>query len=202
MSSIFGASSSKKAADEQARLLAIEKRKLEAERLRKMNEDFIDTSAGQNLVRQAKEAAKTLSDRAAGEAAVAGGTTAASAVAKEQANKMVGDTIANIAAQDTARKDNIDASYRQGISQLKQQEMAMKGAQAQATAQAAGAASSGLLSMAGAAFGGTKLGQSWFGTTPNAKAAQTINPTGQLGDYEVPNSVIPTVHKYVNNYWG
>ena len=164
ISSIWGGSKAAKAAREQQRAIEEEKAKMEAERLRKANEDYLDTAAGQNLLRVANEECDKIWKRAAGQQAISGGTDASVQVAKDAGNKMVGDTIANIAAQDTARKDNIDASYRSDISRLNQQLAGFKGAEASAISQAASGASGALLQAGLSAFGGTKLGQSWFGT--------------------------------------
>lgn len=166
VSSFFGSSASKEAAERARQEQLREKARLEAERLRKTNEDYLDTAAGQNALRVAREEADKVWKRAEGAKAVAGGTDAAAAMAKEAGNKMLGDTIANIAANDTQRKDNIDASYRQEISRVNQGIMQSEMAKAQATAQAAGAASNALMQGALMTFGGTKLGQSWFGGSP------------------------------------
>lgn len=162
--SIFGGIKSKKAADRERDRLEEEKNKTEAERVRKANEDYIDTAAGQNLLRVARQERDKMWQREAGAAAVAGGTDAATAMAKESGNRMMGETIANIAANDTARKDQIDASYRQQLSNINQQQIAADRAQAEALAQTAGQASSALMQGAMATFGDTKLGQSWFGS--------------------------------------
>lgn len=166
VSSFFGSSASKEAAEAARRQQMQEKARLEAERLRKTNEDYIDTAAGQNMLRIAREQADSVWKKAEGAKAVAGGTDAAAAMAKEAGNKMIGDTIANIAANDTQRKDNIDASYRADIARVNQGIMQSEMAKAQATAQAAGAASNALMQGAMMTFGGTKLGQSWFGGSP------------------------------------
>ena len=163
-SSIFGGISSSKAAKEAQRQQEQEKNRLEAERLRKLNQDYVDTAAGQNMLRIARDQADKVWKREAGAKAVAGGTDAAAAMAKEQGNKLVGDAVANIAANDTLRKDQIDASYRQDLARVNQNIQQTKMQQANATAQAAGAASNALAQGAMATFGGTKLGQSWFGT--------------------------------------
>lgn len=159
-SSLWGSKKSSDAAKEAQAQLDAEKKRVEAERLRRMNEDYLDTDAGQNLLRVAREERDRMWRREAGAAAVAGGTDAAAAMAKEAGNKMVGDTVANIAAQDTARKDAIDASYRADVARLNQQQIAAKQAQGQAIAQAASGASNALGNAALATFGGTKLGQS------------------------------------------
>lgn len=159
VSSWWGANQSKKANEQAERELAEQRARVEAERRRRMNEDYLDTAAGQNLLRVAREERDKIWRREAGAAAVAGGTDAAAAMAKEAGNKMIGDTVAGIAAQDTARKDNIDASYRADEARLTQQEIAAKRAQGEAIAGAASGASSALMNGALATFGGTKLGQ-------------------------------------------
>lgn len=174
-SSLFGASKSREAAEEAMEMQRRERERIEAERYRKVNENYIDTAAGQNMMRIAKEQADKIWRRAEGAKAVAGGTDAAAAMAKEQGNKMVGDTIANMAAQDTARKDAIDASYRADLARANQGIMQTKSAQADATAQAAGAASNAMMQGALMTFGGTKLGQSWFGTGNGTGAAGQLN---------------------------
>lgn len=174
-SSLFGASKSAKAAEEAMEMQKRERARIEAERMRKANENYIDTAAGQNMLRVAREQADKVWKRAEGARAVAGGTDAAVAMAKEQGNKMIGDTISNMAAQDTARKDAADASYRNDLARVNQGIMQAKSAQADATAQVAGAASNAMMQGALMTFGGTKLGQSWFGTGNGTGAAGQIN---------------------------
>lgn len=116
---------------------------------RRYNEDYADTAAGQNLIRRAKDYARENWRKAAGAQAVAGGTDAAAAMAKEAGNKMVGDTLANIAAQDTARKANVDAQHNAARQAFAQQDMARDTARAQAIAQASAAASNAMMSAAG-----------------------------------------------------
>jgi hypothetical protein len=171
LSSFWGGNKSAEAAAEAERQLQAEKNRVNAERTRAKYEDYIDTAAGQNLMRIARQERDKMWKREAGAAAVAGGTDAAVAQAKEAGNQMIGDTIANIAAQDTSRKDAKDASYRQELSNLNQQQIGAQRAKSQAIADAAGGASSALMQGAVATFGDTKLGQSWFGggsTTPGA----------------------------------
>lgn len=77
---------------------------------RKYNEDYSDTAAGQNMIRQAREYADRNWKKAHGASAVGGGTDVATAMAKEQGNKVVGNTLANMAANDTHRKDAAGAA--------------------------------------------------------------------------------------------
>lgn len=171
LSSFWGGQKSAEAAEEANRQLQAEKNRVNAERTRAKYEDYIDTAAGQNLMRIARQERDKMWKREAGAAAVAGGTDAAVAQAKEAGNQMIGDTIANVAAQDTARKDAKDASYRQELSNINQQQINAQRAKSQAIADAAGGAASALMQGAVATFGDTKLGQSWFGNG-------TQQPTG------------------------
>ena len=117
---------------------------------RRYNEDYVDTAAGQNLVRRAKDYAREQWRKAAGAQAVAGGTDAATAMAKEAGNKMVGDTIANIAATDQTRKAQVDNMHRTAESQFAQQDMTRELQRAQSITQAAQQASNAMFT-AGAA---------------------------------------------------
>ena len=117
---------------------------------RRYNEDYVDTAAGQNLVRRAKEYARENWKKAAGAQAVAGGTDAATAMAKEAGNKMVGDTIANIAATDTARKTQVDNMHRQAEQNFSQMDINREMQRAQNITAAAQGASNAIMSVAGA----------------------------------------------------
>jgi len=153
--SIFGGIQSAKAQREAQRRQAEEKAKNDAWYSRRYNEHTIDTAAGQNMIRMAKEAARENWKKAQGAAAVGGGTDAATAMAKEQGNKMVGDAIASIEAQDVARKDNIDATYRARQNQLTQQQMALDQQRAANISQVAGGVSDALAT--GFALTGSKV---------------------------------------------
>ena len=117
---------------------------------RRYNEDYVDTAAGQNLVRRAKEYAKEQWKKAAGAQAVAGGTAAQTQMAKDAGNKMVGDTIANIAATDQARKAQVDNMHRQAEQQFAQMDMQREQNHAQNITNAAQNASNAIM-QAGAA---------------------------------------------------
>lgn len=164
LSSFWGGIKSKKAADAARQMQLDEKARVEAEHLRKTNESYLDTAAGQNMLRVARNEADKVWKRAEGINAVAGGTDAAAAMAKESGTNMIGETIANIAANDTQRKDAADAAYNADMARINQGLMQSEMQKAEATSQAAGAASNALLNGALTTFGGTKLGQSWFGT--------------------------------------
>ena len=112
-SSLIGGAKAAEAAREAEKKQKAQEARENAWYTRRYNEDYLDTAAGQNLVRRAKDYARENWKKAAGAQAVAGGTDAATAMAKEAGNRMVGDTIANIAAADSQRKANVDAQHRQ-----------------------------------------------------------------------------------------
>ena len=149
-SSIFGGISASKAAEEAERKQRAAEARENAWYLRRYNEDYLDTAAGQNLVRRAKEYARENWKKAAGAQAVAGGTDAATAMAKEAGNKMVGNTIADIAAADTQRKANVDNIHMGNQQKFAQMDIDRENQRAQAITNAAQNASNAIMSVAGA----------------------------------------------------
>lgn len=125
VSSLFGGAKArreaKKAERERKYRAAAEKAWYDKE----YNTDYIDTKAGQNLMRRAQEVQDSYVRKADGAAAVGGGTAAATAMAKEAANKTMGDTIANIGANDTARKQQVaDKHFQTQMGQSQEREQA------------------------------------------------------------------------------
>ena len=149
-SSLIGGAKASSAAKEAERRQRAQEASEKAWYTRRYNEDYVDTAAGQNLIRRAKEYARENWRKAAGAQAVAGGTAAATQMAKDAGNKMVGDTIANIAATDQARKAQVDNMHRQAEAQFAQQDMAREMQRAQSITNAAQNASNAMASMAGA----------------------------------------------------
>lgn len=136
-SSLFGANKAKKAA---RRAQAENTYRSNAEKAwydKEYNTDYLDTKAGQNLMRKAQEVQDNYVRKADGAAAVGGGTAASVAMAKEQANKAMGDTIANVAAQDTARKQQVSDAHNQNVMQLSRERQQIEQQKAQATSDAA-----------------------------------------------------------------
>lgn len=136
-SSLFGASKARKAAKKAE---AENRYRSNAEKAwydKEYNTDYLDTKAGQNLMRKAQEVQDNYVRKADGAAAVGGGTAASVAMAKESANKAMGDTIANVAAQDTARKQQVSDQHQQNVSQLSRERQQIEQNKAQATSDAA-----------------------------------------------------------------
>lgn len=164
LSSIWGGAQSRKAAEEARRQQEAEKAQLEAERLRAKNERWTDTASGQNTLRVLQQSADREIKRMQGGAAVGGLTDAAVAQEKELQNQKQAEVIAQANANFEDKKDARDATYRSEIARVNAGIQQSKMAQAEATAQAASGVSSALMQGAISTFGGTKLGQSWFGT--------------------------------------
>lgn len=176
---LFGASKSAEAEAERQRMLQAEKAKSDAYYRRQINQSFLDTAAGQNWMRMATDAADRIFRQEAGTTAVTGRTPAADAIAKEKRNDIIGDAIAQGEAQESMRKDNLEASKRAADAQFAQQEMEAAARKRDNMAAAGDAILGTGLQIAGATFGGTKLGQSWFGS-PASGGGVTVPPPNQM----------------------
>lgn len=145
-SSLFGANKAKKAARRAQQEVTKRENAEKAWYDKEYNTDYLDTRAGQNLMRRAQEVQDNYVRKADGAAAVGGGTAAATAMAKEAANRSMGDTIANIAAQDTTRKQHVADQHQANIQQLSRERQQIEENKAAATSSAAANASNALMS--------------------------------------------------------
>jgi hypothetical protein len=191
-SSIFGGVQASKAAREAERRQRAAEAREDAWYNRRYYEDYADTAAGQNLIRRAKDIYANGIKRAEGAAAVAGGTDAAKAMAKEAGNKAVADTIANVAATDTQRKDNVDNMHRQAQEKFMQMDMAREQQRANAITQAAQGASNALMSAAGTLGQEQALKGASNNSTPAPSTTTTATSTpsathvgGKIVDYDL-----------------
>ena len=146
--SVTGGLLSRNAAKKAARQVRYRKNAEKAWYDKEYNTDYIDTKAGQNLLRRAQEVQDKYVKRAEGAAAVGGGTDASVALAKENANKAVSDTIANVAAQDTARKQRVADQHLANNNVISAQSQQVEQSKADATAGAAQGASNAAASAA------------------------------------------------------
>jgi hypothetical protein len=112
-SSIFGGAQSAKAQQKAMQMQENQRLRDEASIRRQKEQSYVDTKAGQNLIRQARELADRQTKKVRGSQALGGATDAAVALQKEQNNKMIGDAVANIAARDTERQDRADREMRE-----------------------------------------------------------------------------------------
>lgn len=178
-SSLFGANKAKKAA---RRAQAENQYRTNAEKAwydKNYNTDYLDTKAGQNLMRRAQEVQDEYIRKADGAAAVGGGTAASVAQAKESANKAMGDTIANIAAQDTSHKQHVEDAHLANTQQLSRERQQIEQQKAQNTSDAAQNASNALFN-----FGVNQLGSELEGAKAQ-NSSKLANPTPTLDNKNV-----------------
>ena len=188
-SSLFGANKAKKAA---RRAQAENQYRTNAEKAwydKNYNTDYLDTKAGQNLMRRAQEVQDEYVRKADGAAAVGGGTAASVAQAKESANKAMGDTIANIAAQDTSRKQHVEDAHLANTQQLSRERQQIEQQKAQATSDAAQNASNALFN-----FGVNQLGSELEGAKSQG-SSKLANPTPTLDNKNVTDISTGLSHK-------
>jgi hypothetical protein len=193
-SSLIGGSQASKAAKEAEKRQRRQEAQEEAWYNRRYNEDYIDTKAGQNLVRRAKDFAKENWKKASGAQAVAGGTAAATAMAKEAGNKMMGDTIANIGANDENRKMQADNLHRQALNQFAQMDMARETQRAQNITNAAQGASNAMMSIGSAVDQASTRSANLQGGGNNSKVVDNSSPTPTITNESMQQS-------YNNQVW-
>lgn len=188
-SSLFGANKAKKAA---RRAQAENQYRTNAEKAwydKNYNTDYLDTKAGSNLLRRAQEVQDEYIRKADGAAAVGGGTAASVAQAKESANKAMGDTIANVAAQDTARKQHVEDAHLANTQQLSRERQQIEQQKAQATSDAAQNASNAMFN-----FGVNQLGSELEGAKSRG-SSKLANPTPTLDNKNVTDISTGLSHK-------
>ena len=195
-SSLFGANKAKKAA---RRAQAENQYRTNAEKAwydKNYNTDYLDTKAGSNLLRRAQEVQDEYIRKADGAAAVGGGTAASVAQAKESANKAMGDTIANIAAQDTSRKQHVEDAHLANTQKLSRERQQIEQKKAQATSDAAQNASNAMFN-----FGVNQLGSELEGakTQNSNKLGDSANANDNKNVTQTPK-VSPTAIAYEAQY--
>ena len=181
-SSLIGGHKAAQAAREAERKQKAREASENAWYLRRYNEDYADTAAGQNLMRKAKDFANSQWKKAEGAKAVAGGTDASAAMAKEAGNKMVGDTLANISAQDQSKKAQVDAMHRNAQDRFMQMDVNRELQRSQNITNAAQNASNAMM-QAGAAIDGAKS---------QANTSTTSLTGGSNGSADVKSGVSPS----------
>lgn len=136
-SSLFGGAAARRARKKAAQERNYRANEEKAWYDRAYNTDYLDTKAGQNLLRKAQEVGNEYVKRADGAAAVGGATASSVAQAKESANNAMSNTIANIAASDTSRKQQVDDNHHNNvIAQSREREQAYNEQAAQTTSAA------------------------------------------------------------------
>lgn len=149
-SSIWGGIQAKKAAKKANDELANQRQKNEDWYRRRYNEDYTQSAEAQAAMTRARELAREQMASARGAAAVMGGTEAGVASQQQAANKMLSDTMSDIAQNATARKDAVESQYLQTDAALSQQQQNVYNQQAANSTAAANQGMAAGMSLLGA----------------------------------------------------
>lgn len=120
-----------------------------------INKDYTSRSDAQALLTKQQELLRERTRSARGAAAVAGASDASVAADKEAANAAMAETMATIASNADAHKDEITAQYREADSRLNQAQAEEHQQQANNVATAASQLTSTALGMMGASIDAT-----------------------------------------------
>jgi hypothetical protein len=182
LSSIYGGAAAADEARKAQRELDRKEARDNAWYARRYNQRYLDTEAGQNLINTAISYNDKLRRRAEGGARVAGLSQSAVAKQKEQGTDMIGKTIAQIGANDTANKMQVDKMHREDQNTVTNQRIATHNQQAANITNAAAQASNALIN-AGAYLENDN--DFWDGLTKNKNTntnANILNANGGYGD--------------------
>ena len=141
-------------------------------------QDYVDTNAGQNLVRRAWKMYDKATNRVKGAAKVTGATAGEVQMAKDSANQSMGETIANIAATDQQRKERADAQHLQAQRQYAQMDMNREMQRAQNITNAAQAASNAMMSIGSAVDQASAKTTSLNGGSNNSEVVRSDGGNG------------------------
>lgn len=133
----------------------------------KMAEDVTSRSDAQAIINKQRDLLNEQYKNIRATNAVAGGSDEAVAAQKQAANNAVADTMSNIAADASNRKDAIEQQYRAVDSQLNQQQVNLDQQQAHNIANAAGQAVNAGLGLIGAGINTT---------TPAVQGQPSVKP--------------------------
>lgn len=148
VSSIAGSVAAKKQAKKAEAQLEAQKKQNEDWYNRRYNEDYTQTAEAQRAITLAREEAQRQLAAARGRQAVMGGTEESVAATQEAVNRGLADTMSQIAAQGTARKDAIESAYLGKKDSIAQQYMNLYNTRAQNISAAASNASQGFMNFA------------------------------------------------------
>lgn len=148
VSSIVGASQAKKQAQKAEAELAGQRNYWNNWYNRRGHEDYLQTAEAQRALTKAYEQFQRQVAAARGRQAVMGGTEESVASTMEAANQGLADTMSQIAAQGTARRDRIEDTYNTAQGRIADMYMNMYNNRANAISQAASNASQGFTNLA------------------------------------------------------
>lgn len=136
-SAIASAAAGRKAYKRQGKIIDAAERRNEAWYKRNINENATERADAVAALERQREVMAERSRRAAGTAAVMGGSAEAVAAEKAAQNAALGDTVADIALAGAARKDAVEQQYLTKLEAIENARIAREAARAQQTAAAA-----------------------------------------------------------------
>lgn len=198
---IFGGISANKQEREQLKAIRKQQRENRDWYNRRYNEDATQRADVQRMLSRTNEAIKARNRAAAGKQKVIGGTDASLASTQQANAAAVGDAISEVAAKAEARKDNIEAQYRERKADLDAQEADVKAnaeaAKRNATAQAAtGAVTAGVGMMLADDGEKSPTAKVADGATKVVQKAKSAKPLPDIPDYRDP------WEDAIRTYWG
>ncbi|MFA6812973.1 MAG: hypothetical protein WCR45_07775 [Bacteroidaceae bacterium] len=122
-SAVVGGITSAKANKKANQMVADQKVQNQAWYDRKYNEDLTQRSDAQQLLEHTRSMLNDRTQRNAATNTVMGGTEEALAMDKANTNQAVADVTSNLAANQSAYKDNVEAQYMNNNAQLTQQQI-------------------------------------------------------------------------------
>ena len=174
LANLFGQSKAAKATKEQNKLVGGQIADLTSWHDTQKNQPYIDSNVGRSVINKALDTFKGQAKTAESTAAITGASDEAVIAAKGNLQDALGNVFSNVAAQGTAREDQIENRYRSNLGQLLAVKMGLQGQQAQSGANLAGTASSFLQGLA-PMFAGTGnnalKGLNQFGRTAGQEGA-------------------------------
>lgn len=179
---IFGGLSANKQKKEQLRAIRKQQQENRNWYNRRYNEDATQRADVQRMLSRTNEAIKARNRAAAGKQKVVGGTDASLASTQQANARAVGDALSEVAAKAEARKDNIEAQYRERKADLDAQEDAVKSNAAAATRAATAQAATGAVN-AGASLMAADEGQ---GTSEQADKTTSVIRTAWESIFDSP----------------
>lgn len=178
--SLLGGLSAKRKAQKARARQAKRERQEQAYYERAYNQNYLDTKAGRAAITEARDYIQQQNAKTEGTAAVTGASSSATAAAKSSGNKVMSDTMRQIAAQDTARKTRLDEQHQSRQDAYTNTDVARYDQEAQNVTTAAQNASNAMLSAAGAIGG--KTGANKVSAAPSSSApAQVAAPSEPVG---------------------
>lgn len=149
-SSIYGAIKSSQANKRAEQLIQNQRDENKKWYDQKMAEDYMQRTEVQNVLQKQRDLLQEQYKRARATNLVAGGTDESLALQQQAANQTMGETMADIAANASSYKENVEEQYRAKDAELNQQQAGLEVTKAKAIADAAGQVGKAVSGLVGA----------------------------------------------------